>query len=342
MEFPSSCRQTIEELVMTSGYTPAALSEAVRRMSALYKESSGRDIRLITKKEEVLAYAVTRMPATFGAVYTALSETLSALSENDRASIHTVLDLGAGTGAASLAAAALSAEFLPNITSITAVEREAEMLALGKQLTAALPFVHWENKDAITALNTYAKEGRTFDLIIASYMTNELSERSRSMILPLLMQTANTCLLLTEPGTKIGAAILRRTRQTLISLGASVCAPCPGSMVCPMTEESGDWCHFTCRVARSKLHKQLKGGDVPYEDEKFSYLGISMKPALPCHARILRHPQKDPGRISLVLCTQNGMEQVSVTKKDKPYFTMARKASCGDGYPPKHIEGKNI
>ena len=36
-----------------------------------------------------------------------------------------------------------------------------------------------------------------------------------------------------------------------------------------------DWCHFTQRLPRSRAHKQIKEADVPFEDEKFSYVALT-------------------------------------------------------------------
>ena len=91
-----------------------------------------------------------------------------------------------------------------------------------------------------------------------------------------------------------------------------------------------DWCHFTVRVQRTKLHKQLKGGDAPYEDEKFCFLALTKEPPkAACAARVLRHPQIGPGRIVLTLCENGGVQNRVVTKKD-PLWKRARKIGAGD------------
>lgn len=323
MELPISSRTTLEELIDHASCSQAELRSAVQKMTVSYKEASGQGSRLVTRHCEVLAYAATRMPATFGAVSTALTASLATLSEEDIASLSTVLDLGAGTGSAILAASAC----LPDTIRITAVEREREMLAVGKQLTQDCP-VTWEQADALAYARRLADAGTTYDVVMASYMTNEMADDTRRSLLDLLWKITGKLLLLIEPGTKIGSAILRAAKGQLTASDACVCAPCPHIDGCPLAED--DWCHFTCRVARSKLHKALKGGDVPYEDEKFSYLALTRLPCHPTENRILRHPQKDAGRITLTVCSPSGREIKTVTKRDKEHFTAARKASAGD------------
>ncbi len=323
MDLPISCRMALDELIGDAGCSSADLREAVARMTVSYKEASGHGARLVTRRCEVLAYAAARMPATFGAVSASLDAALQTLSDDDIASLTTVLDLGAGTGAAVLAAS----EILPGDIRITAVERESEMLAVGKQLTRDCN-VTWEQADAVTYARRLADAGTTFDVVMASYMTNEMTDETRSTFLGLLWSITGKLLLLAEPGTKVGSAILRTAKEQLTACGARVCAPCPQIDGCPLAAD--DWCHFTCRVARSKLHKTLKRGDVPYEDEKFSYLALTRIPCHPVENRILRHPQKDAGRITLTVCTPVGQEIKTVTKRDKEHFTAARKAGAGD------------
>ena len=137
-------------------------------------------------------------------------------------------------------------------------------------------------------------------------------------------------LLLIEPGTPAGYAHLREIRTLLLREGAHLAAPCPHENDCPLPED--DWCHFTCRVARSRIHKQLKGGDAPYEDEKFCYLALTRQQPIPAKARILRHPRIDPGKITLQLCTQEGLSTREIRKKDGPLFKTARKSDCGDSF----------
>lgn len=84
------------------------------------------------------------------------------------------------------------------------------------------------------------------------------------------------------------------------------------------------------RVQRTRLHKALKGGQAPYEDEKFAYLALMKRPPkAPCAARVLRHPQIAPGRITLTLCEGGEKAQRVITKKD-PLWKRARKISAGE------------
>ena len=167
--------------------------------------------------------------------------------------------------------------------------------------------------------------------MIASYALNELDEQIRSHVLQNLWNCARKLLVIIEPGTPVGFAQLRQARSTLISRGGCVVAPCVHQGECPLSAD--DWCQFTSRVARSRLHKQLKGGDVPYEDEKFSFLAVAKAAGTPAKTRILRHPQKESGRITLRLCTAEGVKEHVVTKKHGELFKRARKADSGDAFP---------
>ena len=70
---------------------------------------------------------------------------------------------------------------------------------------------------------------------------------------------------------------------------------------------------------------------MPYEDEKFCFLAASREDVSPCAARVLRHPRIDSGRITLRLCTPDGVEERVVTKKS-PLFKAARKSDAGGSF----------
>ena len=95
-----------------------------------------------------------------------------------------------------------------------------------------------------------------------------------------------------------------------------------------MTEE--DWCHFTVRVQRTQLHRTLKGGEAPFEDEKYCYLAATREaPGDACAARVLRHPQIAPGRIGVTVCEGGAIAGRTFTKKDAQW-KLVRKLSAGD------------
>ena len=166
-------------------------------------------------------------------------------------------------------------------------------------------------------------------LVVEGYMLGELAQDMRLPVAQKLWEAAEKMLVLIEPGTPQGFANLAAVRAHLAAQGAYVAAPCPvGAKDCPMAGD--DWCHFAVRVQRTKLHKQLKGGDAPYEDEKYCCLALTREqPAAACGARVLRHPLIAPGRITLTLCEAGEKKTRVVTKKD-PLWKRARKIGAGE------------
>jgi len=290
-----------------------------QKISENYRLRTGAGKRLLTRESEAAAYAMARMPATVAAAKTALLWSLDAADVE----IESLLDCGAGTGAVSFAA-----DEVLELHEITCLEREAAMRAIGGELMEAVggapSAARWQEWDALS------KDALPqADLVCEGYMLGELEENMRLPVAERLYAAAKKMLLFIEPGTPQGFANLAAVRQHLAGLGAHVAAPCPaGSGVCPMQGE--DWCHFTVRVQRTRLHKLLKGGEAPYEDEKFCFLALTREPpSALCRARVLRHPQIAPGRITLTLCEDGKQRSRVVTKKD-PLWKRARKIGAGE------------
>ena len=315
MELPISLKHIIEE--KAGELDTKKLIAASKSITDKYKNDSGKGKRLVSDNAETVVYSVVRMPATFGAVSSALKWTREHFHEE----ISTVLDVGAGTGAAGWAAS----EVFPEMEKLTALEREENMIALGKSYMAEgdFPLEYEWIKGDISAEGNFQQS----DLVIASYVLNELDEAVRDKAVRRLFDAAEKLLVIIEPGTVTGFNNIRKIREQLIGPGGYIVAPCPHASDCPMEKE--DWCHFTARVSRTRLHKLLKGGDAPFEDEKFSYIAVSKTPIIPSERRILRHPTIESGRIGLRLCTHKGIEDITITKKE-PLFKKARKADCGD------------
>lgn len=318
MELPVDIRCAVEEIA--SQYTLKQLSASEAALSEKYRGERVPGKKLIASRQEAVTYAVCRMPATYGAVTRALE--MTALPEIPE----TLLDVGAGTGASTLAAA----ERFP-LRAVFCMEQEREMRELGQKLLAASELPALTRAKFRPGDIVKGTDGCHAELVLVSYVLNELPEKDLPKAVENLWEAAEQTLVLVEPGTPEGYRLLQRVKKILLPRGAYLAAPCPAECRCPLTAE--DWCHFTCRVARSRLHKQLKGGDVPYEDEKFTFLVFTRKEPTRAENRVLRHPKIAPGNIALTLCEGSCVRDLTVTKKDGAIFKRARKADAGDCLP---------
>lgn len=322
MELPYDLALALDQL--GQNYPLRELQQAAQTLSQRYRSTARSGQPLLRQGSEAAAYALSRMPATYGALWTALGWALDCCSLEPTS----LLDVGAGTGAATWAAG----ERL-NLERITCLEAEPAMADLGRQLMAESPLAkaQWQLGDLRRGILPISAQ-----LVLCAYVLNELPPDSLEKALRALWDSTEQLLLLVEPGTPEGSALLRRCRRFLLDWGATLAAPCPCGGSCPLEESADDWCHFACRVPRSKLHRLLKGGDAPYEDEKFCYLALCKGPAQPVAARILRHPRIDSGRVGLRLCQAGegcqscALQDCTFRKKDAAYKA-ARKAAWGDG-----------
>jgi Predicted rRNA methylase len=148
---------------------------------------------------------------------------------------------------------------------------------------------------------------------------------------------AGRAIAIIEPGTPSGHQRILTARQALLEAGWQVIAPCPHQADCPVRQP--DWCHFSARVERSSVHRQLKGGELGHEDEKFSYVvavpgGVDVPERDGDSARILRHPVKRKGLVELQLCRPDGTaSRAVVTKRQGAAYKQARDVRWGDTWP---------
>ncbi|MEV6393782.1 small ribosomal subunit Rsm22 family protein [Streptomyces sp. NPDC051907] len=311
---------------LLDGLPPKQAAQAVDRLIANYRGATPTHAPVLRDRSDVAAYAAYRMPATFEAVRSALAGLRTAAPDWSPAT-HT--DIGGGTGAASWAVA----EAWPSGVRTTVLDWAQPALALGRELAVAsqspaLRDVTWQRARISSALRIESS-----DLVTVSYVLNELTDQDRAAVVAEAARAAQAVVIV-EPGTPDGYARVIEARDRLIEAGMRVAAPCPHSADCPIVPGT-DWCHFAARVARSSLHRQVKGGSLPYEDEKFSYVAAVRFPASPTPARITRKPQIRKGLVLLDLCTQKeGLRRDQVAKRQGDVYRAARNASWGDEWPP--------
>ena len=307
---PNELRSAIDSIA--AAYPLASLTDAARRISLAYRQQGGYRIE---SPIEAAAYAASRMPATYSAISAAFREIDFPIAS--------VLDLGGGTGAASWAAKRTFGDEV----EVTTLEPNPHLRALGEKLHQdKVPFRGGDYRN-LAGIAPH-------DLAVFAYSLGEVPPGVALEALENVYSIANKALVIIEPGTVSSFGFVLRARARLIELGAHIAAPCPHQNNCPL--QSGDWCHFAVRVDRSKLHKILKGGDLGYEDEKFSYL-VALRdppPEPPRFSRILRHPRIETKSISLTLCTPEGIAPLVVRAQDKPAFRAARKADWGARWTP--------
>jgi ribosomal protein RSM22 (predicted rRNA methylase) len=264
------------------------------------------------------------MPATYAANLQVFSE-IQRLAP--QAPIGSILDLGAGPGTALHAAARV----FPSLGQATMVEQDAALLEQGKRIAAqssdqVIRSSRWIKRDLRSGL-----PAESHDLVVISYTLGELSQADAERVIRQAWERAKEFVVLVEPGTRRGFALVHAARSFLIASGAHLLAPCPHAAECPMSA-AGDWCHFCQRVDRTSEHRQLKGGVLGYEDEKFSYAVGARENFLPANERIVRHPRKHGGHVQLVLCTPRGLENRTIAKSQKESYRKARKACWGDAW----------
>jgi ribosomal protein RSM22 (predicted rRNA methylase) len=281
----------------------APLKRAAEALSDSYR--GGRRAKLAAA-ERIAAYLATRMPATYAAAHAALTELAARLGA---ATVESVLDIGAGSGAASLAARSV----FP-VSRITLVERDRPMLDAASA---------WLPDAAVLEADAAAASLPPHDLVIAAYSLGEM----QAPPLAAMWRAARVALVVIEPGRPEGHTLIQRIRDELLAAGAFLAAPCPMAAPCPLP--APDWCHFAARVERSSIHRRLKGGELSYEDEKFSYVAFTRDPALPAQARIIRRPDHRPGLITLETCTPSGVRRLTVGKRTRDQYRAARHAAWG-------------
>ncbi|MFG2722090.1 small ribosomal subunit Rsm22 family protein [Streptomyces sp. NPDC048416] len=339
LPIPDVLRSALAGLL--DGLPPSGTASAVDRLISHYRGVVPTHAPVLRDRSDVAAYAAYRMPATFEAVRSALGAFRDASGAWTPAT-HT--DIGGGTGAASWAVAEAWQDAEAPVAT-TVLDWAEPALVVGRELAEAsglpgLRTARWERARIGSALTL-----ERADLVTVSYVLNELTAEDRRSLVDAAIGAATGAVLIVEPGTPDGYTRIIEARDRLIEAGLHIAAPCPHSAACPI-EPGTDWCHFSARVSRSSLHRQVKGGSLAYEDEKFSYVAATFPQALkeqggdlttaePAPARIIRRPQIRKGQVLLDLCGRDErLRRETVSKRHGPLYRAARDAEWGDPWPP--------
>jgi ribosomal protein RSM22 (predicted rRNA methylase) len=320
MELPPALRRAVDgALEKVSGRDLAAASDA---LSARYRAEL-RDGRLhVADDLAARAYLAARLPATYAVIRAALDAVAAVRPEFAPQSL---LDFGAGPGTALWAAA----DCWPDLGSATLIEASTSMRKFGAEFAPAsgVARIDWHGD---------VPSSGQHDLVTLAYVLDEMDSPQRAMLVRQLWSLTGDILLIIEPGTPAGYRRILEARDALLQQGAHMVAPCPHASACPLI--APDWCHFSRRVSRSRAHLQAKGAEVPWEDEKFSYLAVARNSAALPQARVIAPPRTGSGKVELKLCKSEGEAQtVLVTKREGDRYKQAKRLEWGDSWsaPPR-------
>ena len=315
-DLPAELRAALNARLEGLSRSDAAGRAAI--ISQTYREGGGSGT--IRTETDALAYAVARMPATYAAVVASLNALTEIRPDFAPTSL---LDVGAGPGTASWAAA----EAFPSLHEFTLLDANEALRTLALDLTRRsdrLRRITYELGQA----RVYAAHAEAADLVIASYIINELGDAERNALTDVMWEQTKDTLLVVEPGTPAGYARIIALRARLIAAGAHVIAPCPHDGDCPLV--APDWCHFSQRLQRSRAHKQVKGADAPFEDERFAYVALSRARVENRPSRVLAQPDVGKVEIAAKLCTAEGVAVARVPRRAKADYARARRWRWGD------------
>ncbi|MCX5481310.1 methyltransferase type 11 [Kaistia geumhonensis] len=320
MDLPPGLRSAVDAAL--AGVSTDRLAGAAALLSSRYR-GEVRDGRFhVDGEDAVLAYLAARLPATYAATRRAMGYVAGMLP--DFAPV-TLLDLGAGPGTASFAAA----DCWPGLVSATLCEGSAAMRRAAERLAGSDTL---SRTIAVMDLAGRLPELAAHDLVVVAYVLDEMEADQRRRLVEAAWAAATGLLLIVEPGTPAGWQRILDARASLIAAGAHVAAPCPHEEPCPLLPP--DWCHFAARLPRSRTHLRTKQASVPFEDEKFIYLAASRRAPESPGARVLSPPRAGSGRVSLKLCEGDGqVRERLVTRREGDDFRVARRADWGDSLP---------
>lgn len=318
MELPARLRQAVDGLL--DGVALADLQRASAMLSQRYR-SETRDGRLHLSDElAAFAYLAARLPATYAAVRSSLE---SAAELCPDFTPKTLLDVGAGPGTVLWAAS----QCWPELEQAVLLEASASIRAVGSRLSAQsdVAAVEWRAVDAVKD----RLDLPTTDLVTLAYVLDELSPAAGLALVETLWAATTGMLVVIEPGTPAGWQRILAVRERLLTLDAHLVAPCTHDKACPLV--APDWCHFSRRVARSRVHRLTKQGEVPWEDEKYIFVAVSRNPVQPADLRVIAPTKSSSGKVALKLCMADGSSaERLLTKRDGDLFRKARRADWGD------------
>ena len=274
---------------------------------------------------DALPYLGLRAPATYAQIGSAVAATSELVPHWQPT---TLLDLGCGPGSGLWALFGL----FPSLTQATCVDHSAHFLTLGQQIlhTIQAPLaVTWQKADLLQHVQQHKT---VYDVVLLANVLNELNEQQRDALVAAAFACCGSMLIIVEPGTPAGSAIVQRAAQQLAPSGTLI-APYLGNQVVPE-----EWLHFSQRFTRPgftrRLRQAMRDSELmasDWEDAKYSYVTVGkIVPELTPWGRVIGPVQLSKGYLEVPVLTHEQCFGVKVPKRHKQQFAYGKKLSWGE------------
>ena len=168
---------------------------------------------------------------------------------------------------------------------------------------------------------------RTYDLVVLGHVLNELEPETRQEVVAAAWRLTGDLLLVVEPGTREGFAVVRAARDELLAQGAHTIAPCAHDRACPL---EGDWCHFPQRLKRPDFQRRARDAPSQWEDSKFAYAAMArFAPESPIWGRVIRETTSNKAYAEIKVSSVAGVARYRALKRNRDAFRQAKALEWG-------------
>jgi hypothetical protein len=249
----------------------------------------------------------------------------------------TVLDWGCGTG---VAGRRVITEWRTSSQKLLVTDRSrsAEHFAI-RRARESFPGLPVERADANAAPPA---------LLVISHVLNELPPGSDALERLLTLASQAQAVLWVEPGTAAVSRRLIAARARLMPHLRPV-APCPHPLECGLLSAGNErhWCHHFAKAPREVFQDagwgrfakllEIDLGSVP-----FSFLVLDRRPlSVSTASRVIGEPRHYKGYAKILTCREEGVQELTLQKRDDPEGLKAIKKDPGSLYE-WNVEGDKI
>lgn len=326
INLPSTISESISRILLRSD--ARTLSNLAKQLHDRYMQGENPLEPHIQKPSDCIAYLGLRFPATYAQIASALSQIQERVPAFQPKS---VLELGCGPGTGIWAAKSV----WPSLSSATGLDQEQLFLTLAEE-------IHYDSKmhlDTTWVKSSILKwitteDAKTYDLIIIANVFNELTDEERDRVLEKISARSSGIVVLVEPGTAVGNAIVQKVSSTIAPTHHLIAPYIDNTLV--TSDEY--WIHFSQRLQRPEFQRRIRQSmrdsalmASDWEDAKYVYVAWGTVPEEEkiwgiCIGKI----EKLKGFLVVPVLTAEGIVKARVLKRNKAEYTFAKNIRWGE------------